>query len=86
MANYESFLVTGGSGLLGQHIVNQLLARKPGASVAIFDLAKSPAFDKDVRVFTGDITDRHALETAVKEVSVVSDYASDRECDHAPLE
>ncbi len=70
MAAHESFLVTGGSGLLGQHIVKQLLASKPGATVAVFDLAKPlTAFDKDVRVFTGDITDRHALETAVQEVS-----------------
>ncbi|KAI0811208.1 3-beta hydroxysteroid dehydrogenase/isomerase family-domain-containing protein [Irpex lacteus] len=69
MAAHESFLVTGGSGLLGQHIVNQLLASKPGATVAVFDLAKPlTAFDKSVRVFTGDITDRHALETAVQEI------------------
>lgn len=86
MATHDSFLVTGGSGLLGQHIVNQLLARKPGASVAVFDLAKPPAFNKDVRVFTGDITDRHTLETAVKEVSVMSDYATYRECDNPSLE
>lgn len=86
MATHESFLVTGGSGLLGQHIVNQLLARNPGAPVAVFDLAKPPAFDKAVRVFTGDITDRHALETAVKEVSVMNDYTAHREFDYAPLE
>ncbi|KAI0697779.1 hypothetical protein BC835DRAFT_1337117 [Cytidiella melzeri] len=65
----ESYLVTGGCGLLGQHIVNQLLARDPHASVAVFDLVKGTV-DERVRVFVGDITDRHALETAVKECKV----------------
>lgn len=62
----ESYLITGGSGLLGQRIVHLLLARGE-QSVAVFDLVKGE-FDERVRAFVGDITDRHAFETAVKEV------------------
>lgn len=64
----ESYLVTGGAGLLGTHIVN-LLLKRDGASVAIFDRIAG-AFDHRVRVFIGDITDRGSLEEAVKAVSV----------------
>ena len=62
----ESYLVLGGSGLLGGHIVDKLLERGE-AAVASFDLAPGD-FDARVRVFVGDLCDRAALENAVKEV------------------
>lgn len=64
----ESYLVTGGGGLLGRHIVDQLLARGE-TSVAVFDLAPGEQ-DSRTRVFAGDITDRQAVEDAVKTVSL----------------
>jgi sterol-4alpha-carboxylate 3-dehydrogenase (decarboxylating) len=67
-SSHESYLVTGGCGLLGQHIVKQLLARNPQAPVAVFDLVRGEV-DERVRVFIGDITDREAVEAVVKEVS-----------------
>lgn len=63
----DSYLVTGGAGLLGRHIVDQLLKRGETA-VAVFDLVAAEQ-DPRVRVYTGDITDRHAVETAVRDVS-----------------
>lgn len=65
----DSYLVTGGAGLLGRHIVDQLLKRGETA-VAVFDLVAAEQ-DTRVRVFTGDITDRHAFEEAVKAVSTL---------------
>ncbi|KAI0092373.1 hypothetical protein BDY19DRAFT_983745 [Irpex rosettiformis] len=64
--SFQSYLVTGGSGLLGQHIVKLLRSRYPYAPVAVFDLVPSDQ-DEGVRSFVGDITDRNALEKAVKE-------------------
>ncbi|KAF7799201.1 hypothetical protein EIP86_010432 [Pleurotus ostreatoroseus] len=60
----DSYLVTGGGGLLGHHIVDQLLARGE-ISVAVFDIAPGKQ-DSRTRVFAGDISDRQALEDAVK--------------------
>ena len=68
--NFESYLVTGGSGLLGQHIVKLLRSTYPNSPVAVFDLVKGDDQDEGVRLFVGDITDRNALENAVKEVSI----------------
>jgi nucleoside-diphosphate-sugar epimerase len=62
----ESYLIIGGSGLLGGHIIDQLLARGE-TSVATFDVAPAEC-DKRVRVFVGDICDRTAVEDVVKEV------------------
>ena len=65
----ESYLVIGGSGLLGGHIIDQLVERGE-QSVASFDVAagefNQPA---KVRVFTGDICDHAAVDEAVKAVS-----------------
>ena len=66
---YESYLVTGGCGLLGQHIIKQLRSTYPAAPIAVFDLVQGDNQYEGVRYFVGDITDRNALENAVKEVS-----------------
>ncbi|KZT66580.1 NAD(P)-binding protein [Daedalea quercina L-15889] len=62
----ESYLVIGGNGLLGSHIVRLLLARGETA-VAVFDIAPSADPDPRVRVFLGDITNREDLASAVDE-------------------
>ncbi|KIP01928.1 hypothetical protein PHLGIDRAFT_96543 [Phlebiopsis gigantea 11061_1 CR5-6] len=61
----DSYLVIGGSGLLGGHVVDQLVARGE-TSVASFDIAPG-SFDQRVRTFVGNICDRAELENAVKE-------------------
>ena len=66
---FQSYLVTGGCGLLGQHIIKQLRSTYPDAPIAVFDLVQGDNQDEGVRYFVGDITDRNALENVVKEVS-----------------
>lgn len=63
-----SYLVTGGNGLLGSHIVRQLLECGETA-VAVFDIAPAADPDPRVRVFLGDITNREDVMRAVREVS-----------------
>ena len=63
----DSYLVIGGAGFLGQCIVRLLLTRGE-RRVAVFDKIEAHFDDEIVRVFVGDITDRHAIETAIKEV------------------
>ena len=64
----ESYLITGGNGLLGSHIVRQLLERGETA-VAVFDIAPAAHPDPRVSEFVGDITNREDIMRAVREVS-----------------
>ncbi|OBZ78021.1 Sterol-4-alpha-carboxylate 3-dehydrogenase, decarboxylating [Grifola frondosa] len=60
----DSYLVIGGGGLLGHHIVELLLARGE-PSVAVFDVVAA-SFDSRVQVFAGDILDVQRLTEVVK--------------------
>ncbi|XP_049623470.1 sterol-4-alpha-carboxylate 3-dehydrogenase, decarboxylating [Suncus etruscus] len=65
--------VIGGSGFLGQHMVEQLLAR--GYSVNVFDVRQS--FDNaQVKFFLGDLCNRQDLYPALQGVSTVFHCAS----------
>ncbi|EED78649.1 predicted protein [Postia placenta Mad-698-R] len=62
----DSYLVTGGNGLLGQHVVRQLLERGENA-VAVFDIVPAPHPDERVKVYTGDITNGTQFSQAVQD-------------------
>ncbi|XP_009979536.1 PREDICTED: sterol-4-alpha-carboxylate 3-dehydrogenase, decarboxylating [Tauraco erythrolophus] len=65
--------VIGGSGFLGQHLVEQLLEK--GYVVKVFDIQKR--FDNDrVQFFLGDLCDKEALLPALRGVSVAFHCAS----------
>lgn len=70
MAAKDSYLVIGGCGFLGRHIVEQLLARGEQA-VAVFDLVQRH-HDKNVRFFTGDICNPNDLSDALQKVFLLS--------------
>lgn len=59
-------LVTGGSGFIGQHLVDQLLAK--GDRVRILDIEPPSARRAGVSFIQGSVTDRHVVEEAVSGV------------------
>ncbi|PFH53961.1 hypothetical protein AMATHDRAFT_78713 [Amanita thiersii Skay4041] len=60
----SSYLVIGGSGFVGRHIVQQLLDR--GDLVSVFDIVQR---HHDVPFFSGDITDKDQVLSALKKSS-----------------
>lgn len=59
----EVYLVIGGSGFLGRHIVEQLLER--GDPVAVLDLVQR---HHDVPFYSGDISDEAQVSQAIQKV------------------
>ena len=70
MVAKDSYLVIGGCGFLGRHIVEHLLARGEQA-VAVFDLVQRH-HDKNVQFFTGDICNPNDLGDAIQKVFLPS--------------
>jgi len=81
----EVFVVTGGAGFIGSHIVERLLAEPTGASVRVFDdfstgaltnLPFAAAAGPRLEVIRGDIRDLAALEQAATGASVIFHQAA----------
>lgn len=70
-------LVTGATGLIGRHVVDQLLAAGRRVRVLVRDPRRLPpqAVDR-VRVVAGDLLDRAALQQAVRGVGTVLHLAA----------
>ena len=64
MSNKDIFLVIGGSGFLGRHVVDALVAR--GDIVSTFDIVQR---FHDVPHFTGDMSEQSQMEDALRKVS-----------------
>jgi UDP-glucose 4-epimerase len=73
----SSWLVTGGCGFIGSHLVDALLAR--GDRVRVIDDLSSGKRDnlaKEVEVIVGDVADRSVVETAIAGVDGVFHLAA----------
>ena len=76
-------LVTGGAGLIGSHLVDQLLAQ-PGTEVVVFDNfsrgrrqnLRAAAADARLTIIDGDVRDRAALARAMRGCEVVFHQAA----------
>jgi UDP-glucose 4-epimerase len=73
--------VFGGSGFLGSHVADALAA--DGYEVVIFDLKASPYLQHNQKMIVGSITDKTAVEKAVKGCDVVYNFAGIADIDEA---
>lgn len=67
----DIYLVIGGSGFLGRHIVNALLAR--GDTVSVFDIVQRY---HDIPFYSGDITEQEPVSEALSKVCTGTPYFS----------
>ena len=73
--------VFGGSGFLGSHVADALT--EDGHEVVIFDLKLSPYLRDNQKMIVGSITDKTAVEKAVKCCDVVYNFAGIADIDEA---
>lgn len=69
----KKVLVFGGAGFLGSHVADAL--SDAGYSVRLFDIRPSPYLRSDQEMKVGDILDRKAVDEAVKDCSIVYNFA-----------
>ncbi len=69
----EKVLVIGGSGFMGSHTADEL--SKKGYAVTIYDRYQSPWLGKNQQMIIGDFEDTSNLESAMKDVSIVYNFA-----------
>src|SRR6266850_1484102 len=81
----DVFVVTGGAGFIGSHIVERLLLEHAGATVRVFDdfstgaltnLPFAGRFERRLEVIRGDIRDLAALERAATGAEVIFHQAA----------
>ena len=65
MSQRDVYMVIGGNGFLGRHIVLQLLER--GDIVSAFDIVERY---NDVQFYSGDISDKESVASALRKVLI----------------
>ena len=83
----RTYVVTGGAGFIGSHLVERLLADEADTVVRVFDnfesgtranLAFAPRYDSRLQVVEGDVRDLAAIERVSKGASVIFHQAAMR--------
>ena len=83
----EVFVVTGGAGFIGSHLVERLLRDHPTATVRVFDnfstgamsnLPFAPSAGERLQIIRGDLRDLIAVERVVKGAAVIFHQAAMR--------
>ena len=83
----RTYVVTGGAGFIGSHLVERLLAEEPGTRVRVFDnfesgrranLAFAPQYQDRLQIVEGDVRDLDAIERASEGASVIFHQAAMR--------
>jgi nucleoside-diphosphate-sugar epimerase len=76
----KNILVTGGTGLIGSHLVFELI--KNGANVSVFERKKERRFDRlgeireEIKTIYGDISENKKIEDAVADADYIFHLAS----------
>jgi len=68
----KNFLVTGGSGFIGSHVVDVLIKKK--YKVTVFDL--KPPKRKDVKFIKGNILDKALIKSSLKNINFIFHLAA----------
>ncbi|SAM08888.1 hypothetical protein [Absidia glauca] len=72
----HSYLVIGGGGFLGRHVVEQIRARQDGSTIAVFDIASPKEPDADITYHVGDLRKYDDVLQAMKGITAVIHTAS----------
>ncbi|CAM0143206.1 erg26, C-3 sterol dehydrogenase [Umbelopsis sp. WA50703] len=72
----EKYLVIGGNGFLGRHVIEQIRLRKDGSSIAVFDIVKPADAPVDVKFYTGDLRKFDDVVAALDGITAVIHTAS----------
>ncbi|ORX51657.1 hypothetical protein DM01DRAFT_1337163 [Hesseltinella vesiculosa] len=71
-----SYLVIGGNGFLGRHVIDQIRQRKDGSTITVFDITKPAEPDTDVTYLVGDLRKYEDVLQAMTGITAVIHTAS----------
>ncbi|KAI8063274.1 3-beta hydroxysteroid dehydrogenase/isomerase family-domain-containing protein [Gongronella butleri] len=71
-----SYLVIGGNGFLGRHVIDQIRKREDGSTITVFDIAKPAECDANVTYLTGDLRKYEDVLQALEGITAVIHTAS----------
>lgn len=71
-----SYLVVGGNGFLGRHVIEQIRKRQDGSTIAVFDITKPSEPEDDIVYHVGDLRKYEDVLKAMNGITAVIHTAS----------